>query len=144
MVVVDTQLCRVELQLAEAATDLLPAIEAAQYARVVDHAEPADAGEAEAIDEAVETYLEAAEAWDELTPSGRERVLAKLGDHLDGLDSGGLFVHWGVVKLALPDGSGQVRELPLAILSIDRLALPTIEVAIPAGLALDAGGGTVH
>jgi hypothetical protein len=140
----ETELRRVELKLAEAARDLLPAIEAAQYARLVDHAEPADDAEAAAIGLAVETFLGAAETWDELTPLARERVLAQLGDHLDGLDDDGLFVHWGVVTLALGDGGGRPRQLPLAILSIDRLALPTIEVALPAGLALDAGGGTLH
>lgn len=133
----------VELSLVEAGGDLLPAIEAAQFARLVDHAEPADGDEAAAISALLEGFERAAEAWDELTASGRVARLAELGEALDGLERVGLFVHWGRVTLLL-DEAGGGRQLPLAMLSISRSAAPTIAAAIPGAVALDAGAPTIH
>jgi hypothetical protein len=134
---------RVELRLAEAGGDLLPAIEAAQFARLVDQPEDADASEAVAVAALVETFASAAEAWDDLAAPGRNALLARLGAQLDELERVGLFVHWGRVSLMLGETEGG-RPLPLAIVSIGRAAPPTIEVTIPGAVALDAGPGTLH
>jgi hypothetical protein len=133
----------VELRLAEAGGDLLPAIEAAQFARLVDHAEPADGSEAAAIDALVETFASAAEAWDDLSAAARSARLAKLGEALDELESMGLFVHWGRVTLMLDEAAGP-RRLPLAMLSIDRSAAPVVAATIPGVVALEASPPTIH
>jgi hypothetical protein len=141
----DPQQRRVELKLAEAGGDLRPAIEAAQFARLVEQPDRADDSEAAAAAALVETFATAAEAWDDLTGTARSALLARLGGHLDELERVGLFVHWGRVTLMLAEADGG-RQLPLAILSIGRAGQPTIEVTIPGAVALDAGPGpgTLH
>jgi hypothetical protein len=139
----DPQDRRVELRLAEAGGDLLPAIEAAQFARLVDQPEPADRGEAAAIGALVETFAGAAEAWDDLAAAAHSARLARLGEALDELERVGLFVHWGRVTLLLHAADG-ARRLPLALLAIGRSAAPTVEATVPAAVALDAGAGTLH
>jgi len=133
----------VELRLADAAADLVPAIEAAQYARLVDHADPVDEREAAAIGALVETFGAAAEAWEALPATARDALLAKLGAQLDELESIGLFVHWGRVTLML-DEPASGRQLPLAILSLGRSGQPTIEATIPGAVAIDTGSRTLH
>ena len=139
----DPQERRVGLRLAEAGGDLLPAIEAAQFARLVDQPEGADEREAAAIAALVETFAHAAEAWDDLAAPARSALLARLGGQLEALERVGLFVHWGRVSLSLGEAAGG-RALPLAIVSIGRAGPPTIEVTIPGAVALDAGPGTLH
>ena len=139
----DPQSRRVELRLAEAGGDLLPAIEAAQFARLVDQPEDADEREAAAALALVETFASAAEAWDDLAAAGRNALLARLGAQLEELERVGLFVHWARVSLMLGEADGG-RPLPLAILSIGRAGPPTIEATIPGAVTLDAGPGRLH
>jgi hypothetical protein len=139
----DPQSRRVELRLAEAGGDLLPAIEAAQFARLVDQPEDADEREAAAALALVEAFASAAEAWDDLAAAGRNAWLAKLGAQLEELERVGLFVHWGRVSLMLGEADGG-RPLPLAILSIGRAGPPTIEATIPGAVTLDTGPGRLH
>jgi hypothetical protein len=134
---------RVELRLAEAGGDLLPAIEAAQFARLVDQPDRPDRSEAAAIAALVETFARAAEDWDGLATAARSALLARLGGQLDELERVGLFVHWGRVTLGLGEAGGG-RPLPLAIVAIGRSGPPTIEVTIPAAVAIDAGPATLH
>jgi hypothetical protein len=139
----DPQSRRVELRLAEAGGDLLPAIEAAQFARLVDQPEDADEREAAAVAALVETFAGAAEAWDDLAAAGRNALLDSLGAQLEELERVGLFVHWGRVALMLGEAAGG-RALPLAILSIGRAGAPTVEATIPGAVALDADPGRLH
>ena len=139
----DPQHRRVELRLADSGGDLALAIEAAQFARLVDQPEGADASEAAAVAPLVETFASAAEAWDDLAAPARSALLARLGGQLAALERVGLFVHWARVTLLLQEAGGG-RPLPLAILSIGRAGEPTIEVTIPGAVALDAGPGTLH
>ena len=139
----DPQHRRVELRLAEAGGDLLPAIEAAQFARLVDQPERVDDSETAAVAALVETFATAAEAWDDLAAPARNALLTRLGGQLDELERLGLFVHWGRVSLRLGEAD-VARPLPLAIVSIGRAGAPTIEVTIPAAVALEDGPGTLH
>ena len=139
----DPQDRRVELRLAEAGGDLLPAIEAAQFARVVDQPEGADERERAAVAALVDTFASAAEAWDDLAAAGRNALLARLGAQLEALERIGLFVHWGRVSLLLGEAQGG-RSLPLAIVAIGRAGAATLEVTIPGAVALDTGPGRLH
>ena len=139
----DPQRRRVELRLAEAGGDLLPAIEAAQFARLIDQPDRADGSEAAAVAALVETFERAAEEWDDLPPAARDALLARLGGQLDELERVGLFVHWGRVALRV-GAAGGGRPLPLAIVAIGRSGEPTVEVTIPGAVAIEASPGTLH
>ncbi|HSA80400.1 MAG TPA: hypothetical protein VLE23_06225 [Geminicoccaceae bacterium] len=134
----------VTLQLAESGRDLLAAIEAAQFARLVDRSEPDGPAEAAAVDGFVDLFLAASESWDDVAAVERAGLLARLGERLDRLEGCGLFVYWCRVELAVARTDGTALQLPLTILSIGRSGAPTIEVAIPGALALDPGRGAIH
>jgi hypothetical protein len=139
--VADQQRRRVELRLVGTGGDLLPAIEAAQFARLIDQPERADSSEVAVVAALVETFEQAAEKWDDLPPAARNGLLARLGGQLDKLERIGLFVHWGRVALQL-GAVGGGRPLPLAIVAIGRSSEPTVEVTIPGTVAIEAG--TLH
>ena len=134
----------VELQLAETGTDLVRAIEAAQFARVIDRGAPAGGAEEASIDGFAELFAAAAEGWEELAAADRAALLARLGAALERLEQLGWFVHWGRIELALPRPDDAPYQLPLAVLAIGRSGTPTRTVALPGALGLDAGPGTVH
>lgn len=119
----------VELRLAARGVDLWPAIEAAQYARIVLHDEPRSSAEREAIDSFVRDFARYTESWEEIPHAHRSAVLAELEQHLQTLRGCGLFVHWGTAERHV-----SAAPLPLAIITIRRLSLPTTEIALPADL----------
>lgn len=134
----------VELQLAESGRDLVAAIEAAQFARVIDRAEASGAAEAAAVEGFAELFAAAAESWEDLAAADRTRLLARLGDQLERLEDDGWFVHSGRVALAVARAEREALQLPLAVVTIGRSGAPTRRVAIPAALALDPGSGAIH
>ena len=134
----------VELQLAESGRDLIAAIEAAQFARVIDRGEASGAAEAAAIEGFAELFAAAAESWERLAAAERARLLARLGDQLERLEDRGWFVHSGRVALAVARAERDALQLPLAVVTIGRSGAPTRRVAIPAALALDRGSGAIH
>jgi hypothetical protein len=134
----------VELQLAESGRDLVAAIEAAQFARVIDRAEASGAAEAAAVEGFAELFAAAAESWEDLAAADRTRLLARLGDQLERLEDAGWFVHSGRVALAVARAEREALQLPLAVVTIGRSGAPTRRVAIPAALALDPGSGAIH
>jgi hypothetical protein len=134
----------VELRLAEAGQDLAAAIEAAQFARLVDHDRPADPAEARAIEGFVELFASAAERWDELGPGARAGLLARLGDHLEALEVRGWFVHWATLSFGVARQSGEAVPLPLAILRLGRSAQPTVRARIPRTIGVEPGSGALH
>jgi hypothetical protein len=126
----------VELRLVEAGSELAPAIEAAQYGRVVDHDDPQAPAEAEAIARFVEAFASAAEDWESLGAGQRTVRLAQFGDHLETLEAAGLHVHVGTLLQRFA-ASGGVVALPVAVLTIGRTALPTRQVLLPARLEVE-------
>jgi hypothetical protein len=140
-VVDERQQRSVTLQLAESGRDLVAAIEAAQFARLIDRDEPEGAA---AVGAFVELFSVAAESWDDLAAVERAGLLARLSEELDRLERDGLFVYWGRVALAVARADHEALQLPLAILSIGRSGEPTVEVSIPGALALDPGPGAIH
>jgi hypothetical protein len=134
----------VELRLAESGQELSAAIEAAQFARVVDPGSPEDPVEAATIQEFVELFATAAEGWDELGAVARAGLLSQLGDRMDALEQRGWFVHWATAAVGVADRQQGALQMPLAILSISRSSQPTIQARIPGALAIDPGSGAVH
>ena len=102
----------IELQLAETGMELRPAIEAAQYARAIDHAAPASVEEEEALARFLEVFCACAETWEELQAVSRSSALAGLSARLEALQRCGLYVHWAATKgrLAAAGGRASLRS----------------------------------
>jgi len=130
----------VELRLAETGAELGPAVEAAQYARLISHEPPAGAGEEQAIAGFVAAFTACAETWEELEPMRRAGALAGLGARLDALQRHGLFVHWAAPDAGVAGAGGAVR-MPLAVLMIGQSELPSVRVELPGELEVDPEGG---
>ena len=121
----------VELRLASKGTELWPAVEAAQFARVVVHDEPGNEEERRAIAAFVDTLSEFTEAWERTPAENRSAFLNVLGDHVNTLEDLGLFVHWGCIERTLAAPGLDGARVPLAIISIDRERRSTVTVALP-------------
>jgi len=130
----------VELRIAESGAELGPAVEAAQYARLISHEPPEGAGQEQAIARFVAAFAACAEAWEELEPMRRAGALAGLGAQLDALQRHDLFVHWAALDAGVAGSGGAVR-MPLAVLTIDESDLPSVRVQLPGELQVDPAGG---
>jgi hypothetical protein len=124
----------VELRRALKGTDLWPAVEAAQFGRVVIHDEPGNEDETRALQDFVEAFSGVTESWERTPIENRGAFLEVLGGHVKTLEGLGLFVHWGCIerRLATPGSDG--AQITLAIISVDRLSLSTMTVALPEAL----------
>jgi hypothetical protein len=134
----------IELQLAETGLELRPAVEAAQYARVIDHARPASVEEEEALARFLEAFCACVETWEELHVVRRSNALARLSTQLEALQQCGLYVHWAAINGRLAAAGGRAT-LPLAVLTISRSNLPEARVRLPDELGIaPEGGPTAH
>jgi hypothetical protein len=134
----------VELRLAGSGEELTAAIEAAQFARVIDQGAPEDPAAAAAVERFAELFASAAESWDQLGAAARARLLREVGERLDGLERRGWFVHWVTGAIGVADRRQGGLQLPLAILSISRSTQPRLPARIPAALSIEPGSGAVH
>jgi hypothetical protein len=134
----------VELRLAEAGAELWPAVEAAQYARLISFDPPTRADRREAIARFVEAFAGCAETWEVLEPIARSGALAGLGAQLDALQRCDLFVHWAVLERGIAGAGGSV-SMPIAVLTISETDLPTARLQLPGELEVDPQRGrTTH
>jgi hypothetical protein len=134
----------IELKLAETGTELWPAVEAAQYARLITHEPPASAAEEAAITRFVEAFTGCAETWENLQAERRAGALAGLSAQLEALQRCGLFVHWAAIEAGIAE-AGRGVTMPLAVLTIVRTALPEARVRLPDELEVTRDGGpTTH
>lgn len=135
----------IELRLAETGRELAPAVEAAQYARAIHPAEPDDAAEEQAMADFIDAFSACAESWESLSAPDRAIRLTALSAQLEALERCGLFVHWGTVTRRFAVPGQDAVELPLAIVTISRLGVPTARILLPDELAVGGeGGGTTH
>lgn len=134
----------IELRLAETGSELRPAIEAAQYARLISHEPAPGAADEQAIQRFVAAFTDCAENWDQLESVRRMGAIAGLTAQLEALQRRGLYVHWAAVEAGIAEGGQRVR-MPLAVLTISRSDLPTTEVQLPGELEVThEGGPTTH
>ncbi len=134
----------IELRLAASGEELAVAIEAAQFARVIQPGAPDDPAEAAAIEAFVELFATAAESWDQLGAGARGGLLRQLARRLDALEQHGWFVHWATAAIGVPDREQEALQLPLAVLSVSRSSEPSLQARIPGALPVDPGSGAVH
>ncbi len=124
----------VTLQRADSGPDLWTAVEAAQYARLIEHDPPDSAAEAEGMAALIGLFAECSEAWERQTASDQALALERFGSGIEALRKQGLFVHWGVTGRCVQDDQGDSVELPVAVLTITRRADPAIAAEVPAAL----------
>jgi hypothetical protein len=129
----------VELELTASARELRPALEAAQYARLVQPDDPESEEEAEAIAGFLEAFGACTEAW-ESRADARLLALGRLSARIETLETLGFYVHAGSIQARLDEQRG----LPLAIVTITRSSLPTIRLLLPANLEISNKGGMAH
>lgn len=127
----------IALQRAENGHDLWAAIEAAQFARIVEHDAPRGEIEAERTAALVEFFSDCAEAWEEKSAAEQTAALERLGRHLAALEDAGLFAHWAVIERAFDTAEGETVVLPVAVLAIARDAGPELSLAVPKPVGTD-------
>ena len=133
-----------DLQLAETGTELWSAIEAAQYARLINHEPPASAAEEEAITRFVAAFAACAESWGELAAERRAGALAGLSAQLEAQQRCGLYVHWAATDAGIAEAERRVT-MPLAVMTISRTNLPEARMRLPGELEVTRDGGpTTH
>jgi hypothetical protein len=131
----------VELELTASARELSPALEAAQYARLIQPDDPESEQEAEAIAGFLEAFGACTEAWESCVDA-RPLALGRLSARIETLETLGLYVHAGSIHARLDEQPGP--PLPLAIVTITRSSLPTIRLLLPANLEISNEGGMAH
>ena len=130
----------IELQLAETGTELWPAVEAAQHARLINHEPPASTAEDAAVSRFVAAFAACAETWEDLEPERRAGALAGLSAQLEALQRCGLYVHWAAIDAGIAE-SGRRVTMPLAIVTISRINLPEARVRLPDELEVTPESG---
>ena len=121
----------VELTRATRGTDLFSVIEAAQYARVVEHEETETEKDAAAVDAFLARFSECSEAWESKTPTEQAASLARLGEDLDALARVGLFVYWAAPERDFVRDAGEPHAMPLAVVKVARQSNAPVTVRLP-------------
>lgn len=109
---------QVTLRVATRGADLFMAVEAAQYARLIDPVEPADPDQTREIEAFLALFCDCAETWDEKAPMEQTAALGRLDHRIDGLETAGLQVHWAVPERNFITQQGEAVTLPIALLKI--------------------------
>ena len=121
----------VELTRATRGTDLFSVIEAAQYARVVEHEESEAGPDAAAADAFLARFTDCAEAWESKTPAEQAASLVRLGEDLEALARVGLFVYWAAPERDFVRDAGEPHCMPLAIIKVTRQSDGPVTLRLP-------------
>lgn len=109
---------QIELARVGNGVDLWPAIEAAQYAHVLDHDEPRSEPEREAIVAFGESFVRWVEEWEQRPREVQSSILDDLGRHLTTLSDRGLALYGTTIEREVETEAGQRVRLPIALLKI--------------------------
>ncbi len=126
-----------ELHRADSGHDLWAAVEAAQYARVVEHDEPRTDLEAARMRDLIGFFSDCSEEWEGKSASDQTVALEQLGTRLAALEELELSVYWAVTQRGFDTAAGQPVELPVAVLTIARQAQPSITLHLPPTMDID-------
>ena len=114
------------LNLARTGVDLLPAIEAAAFGRIVQIDDDARGGPADAV---IERFVALIEVCAEGQEAGPVPARPRLSGLLQELAEHGRFVHCATTVLVL--GSDHGVQLPVAVLTVGRSEAPSRTVLVP-------------
>lgn len=122
----------IELLRAESGHDLWAAIEAAQYARLIDYDEPQSDEETSRMAELIGLFADCSEQWEQQDTAGQKLSLEQLGVRVAALAEVGLFVYSGIAQRLVSTDEGDQVELPVAVLIVRRDDYQVIAVTLPA------------
>lgn len=122
---------RMELARADGGRDLWTVIEAAQFAKLLDHGRPRTDGEAERLRSFVDLFEDCAEGWDGRSASEQTMALEQFDHRLAALGQLDLRVYSAVARFTLEAARGGVVRLPLAVVAIRRDDRPSISLDLP-------------
>jgi hypothetical protein len=120
----------VALTRARTGAALWPAIEAAQYARLVDFEPPRSDEERAAVDAFLDAFGRCAEDWEAVPDQNKTALFTALDGHLGVLARIGLHVHAGTTNRDFELDDGPVA-LPVAILRVGHDADDVVHVRMP-------------
>ena len=121
----------VTAQRADRGADLWAAVEAAQFAHVVERDDRESDVESDSADAFLELFFELAEDWDAADSNDQATALAQLDTRLRVLAKRELFVHVAVVEREFAISGHETTSLPIAILKVGRAAFPSITIHLP-------------
>lgn len=121
----------IALQRANSGYDLWAAIEAAQYARLVEHDEPRTAMEAKRLGNLIGVFSDCAEGWEGKSAADQSVALEQLGTRLAELGTLGLHAYWAVAERPFETADGERIALPVAILAVLRADRSSVTVELP-------------
>ena len=127
---------RVDLELARKGAALWTALEAAQYARLVDADPPRSEAERAEVEAFLDAFGRCAEGWEDVPDQSKAVLFATLDARLSALAELGLHVHAGTIRRAF-EGGGHAVEMLIAILRIGRNANAVEPVRVPQKLGVD-------
>ena len=116
---------------ADRGADLWTAVEAAQFAHVVERDVDESGAESDSAAAFLALFFKLAEDWDDIDSNDQATALAQLDMRLRGLAEHDLFVHVAVVQREFAIPSGKVASLPIAVLKVGRAAFPSITIPLP-------------
>ena len=125
-----------ELQRAHGGPDLWVALEAAQYAKLVDHDDPRTGMESERMLALVGFFEDCSEDWERRSVSDQSIALEQLGCRLEALREIDLHVYSAVARLGIETPVRETIHIPLAVLNISRQDFPSITVMLPRAVDL--------
>ncbi len=120
----------VALTRAPTGTALWPAIEAAQYARMVDFEPPRSGEERAAVDAFLDAFGRCAEDWEAVPDQNKTALFTALDGHLSALARIGLHVHAGTTQRDFDLDDGSVA-LPVAVVRVGHDADDVVHVRMP-------------
>lgn len=123
-----------ELYRADCGQDLWAAVEAAQYARLVEHDAPRTDVEAAQMQDLIGFFSDCSEQWERKSISDQAVALERLGNRVTALEGLELFVYWAVIEGRFNTPEGELVDLPLAVLTIARDRQPSITVNLPGAM----------
>ena len=122
----------VKLHLAGSGHDLWPAIEAAQYACVIEKIAPHTKDERARMEGFSRHFRECAKEWGGKSPEEQAWALEQLGSLILALRNMDLYVYFAVVQKRIRTAKGRPpAEMPVAILAIVRDSKASITVEVP-------------
>lgn len=134
---IDSRSGSITLVRADRGVDLWPLLEAAQYARIIEHEEPRPGAEAAALADFVERVGSSIEAWEDTASDSRGALLGGLEGPLARLAAQRLYAHWGILGCRVGDDEAVPTVMPLAVRRVGRSDRRELLVALPEALHLD-------
>ncbi len=124
---------RIELRRVQSGLELWTAIEAAQYGHVLDHEEPRNSAEREAMSAFARSFARWVEEWEQRPQEVQSGILDELGRQLARLAEEGLSLFAATIEREVETESGAHVRMPIALLRISRSSAMRDELLLPSG-----------